>query len=72
LLLITGIGASIDIWAPFARLMADRELIAFDAPGAGMPSTSSPPPGDRHRGRVGRGLPRRLCVTTLSAFRRAI
>jgi poly(3-hydroxyalkanoate) depolymerase len=35
LLLITGIGAHIDMWAPFARLAGDRELIAFDAPGAG-------------------------------------
>ena len=36
LLLITGIGAHIDMWAPFARLVADRELIAFDAPGTGL------------------------------------
>jgi poly(3-hydroxyalkanoate) depolymerase len=36
LLLITGIGANLDMWAPFARLMGDRELIAFDPPGAGL------------------------------------
>jgi poly(3-hydroxyoctanoate) depolymerase len=36
LLLITGIGANIDMWEPFARLITDRELIAFDAPGAGL------------------------------------
>ena len=36
LLLITGIGASIDMWEPFARLITERELIAFDAPGAGL------------------------------------
>jgi poly(3-hydroxyoctanoate) depolymerase len=36
LLLITGIGAHIDMWTPFARLVGDRELIAFDAPGAGL------------------------------------
>jgi poly(3-hydroxyoctanoate) depolymerase len=36
LLLITGIGAHMDMWAPFARLADDRELIAFDAPGAGL------------------------------------
>ena len=36
LLLITGIGAHIDMWAPFARLVAGRELIAFDAPGTGL------------------------------------
>lgn len=35
LLLITGIGAHMDMWAPFARLAGDRELIAFDAPGTG-------------------------------------
>jgi poly(3-hydroxyoctanoate) depolymerase len=36
LLLITGIGAHLDMWAPFARLVSGRDLIAFDAPGAGM------------------------------------
>jgi poly(3-hydroxyalkanoate) depolymerase len=36
LLLITGIGAHLDMWSPFARLAGDRELIAFDAPGAGL------------------------------------
>ena len=41
LLLITGIGAHLDMWAPFARLVAGRELIAFDAPGTGR----SPRPG---------------------------
>jgi poly(3-hydroxyalkanoate) depolymerase len=36
LLLITGIGAHIDMWTPFARLAGERELIAFDAPGTGL------------------------------------
>jgi poly(3-hydroxyalkanoate) depolymerase len=36
LLLITGIGAHLDMWAPFARHAGDRELIAFDPPGAGL------------------------------------
>jgi poly(3-hydroxyoctanoate) depolymerase len=36
LLLITGIGANLDMWAPFARRVSDRELIAFDAPGTGL------------------------------------
>jgi poly(3-hydroxyoctanoate) depolymerase len=36
LLLITGIGANVDMWAPLARLVTDRELIAFDAPGVGL------------------------------------
>ncbi len=36
LLLITGIGAHMDMWTPFARLAGDRQLIAFDAPGTGL------------------------------------
>jgi poly(3-hydroxyoctanoate) depolymerase len=36
LLLITGIGANVDMWAPLARRVTDRELIAFDAPGVGL------------------------------------
>jgi poly(3-hydroxyalkanoate) depolymerase len=36
LLLITGMGAHLDMWAPFARVVGDRELIAFDAPGTGL------------------------------------
>jgi poly(3-hydroxyalkanoate) depolymerase len=36
LLLITGIGAHIHMWTPFARLIAGRELIAFEAPGTGL------------------------------------
>jgi len=36
LLLITGIGAHLGMWAPFLRLAGDRELIAFDAPGTGL------------------------------------
>ena len=30
ILLITGIGANLDMWGPFARRVSDRELIAFD------------------------------------------
>jgi poly(3-hydroxyalkanoate) depolymerase len=36
LLLITGIGANLDMWAPLAQLVTDRELVAFDPPGAGL------------------------------------
>ena len=36
LLLITGIGAHVEMWTPFARLAGDRALIAFDAPGTGL------------------------------------
>lgn len=43
LLLITGIGANLDMWAPFAQLMSDRELVAFDAPGVGLSQRSRLP-----------------------------
>jgi poly(3-hydroxyalkanoate) depolymerase len=36
LLLITGIGAHLGMWAPFAELAEGLELIAFDAPGTGL------------------------------------
>jgi poly(3-hydroxyalkanoate) depolymerase len=39
LLLLTGIGAHLDMWAPFARHMGERELVAFDPPGAGRSQT---------------------------------
>jgi poly(3-hydroxyoctanoate) depolymerase len=35
LLLITGIGAHVDMWQPFNAVAGERELIAFDPPGAG-------------------------------------
>ena len=35
LLLVTGIGANLDMWQPFVGLIRDREVIAFDPPGAG-------------------------------------
>jgi poly(3-hydroxyalkanoate) depolymerase len=38
LLLITGIGAHLDMWAPLERQLYGREIIAFDAPGAGESS----------------------------------
>jgi poly(3-hydroxyalkanoate) depolymerase len=36
LLLITGIGAHLEMWAPFARYADGLELIGFDPPGAGV------------------------------------
>ena len=36
LLLITGIGAHLEMWAPLARYASGLELIGFDPPGAGM------------------------------------
>jgi poly(3-hydroxyalkanoate) depolymerase len=35
LLLINGIGAHLDMWEPFARMLDDRSLLAFDLPGTG-------------------------------------
>jgi pimeloyl-ACP methyl ester carboxylesterase len=35
LLLITGIGAHVGMWEPFARRMRGHRLVAFDAPGTG-------------------------------------
>src|SRR5271166_3004692 len=36
LLLLTGIGANLDMWRPFERLVRGREVIALDAPGTGL------------------------------------
>ncbi len=36
LLLLTGIGANLEMWGPFERLMRGREVIALDAPGTGL------------------------------------
>ena len=36
LLLLTGIGANIEMWRPFERLVRGREVIAVDAPGTGL------------------------------------
>jgi poly(3-hydroxyalkanoate) depolymerase len=38
LLLITGIGAHLDMWEPLESRLAGREVIAFDAPGTGESS----------------------------------
>jgi poly(3-hydroxyalkanoate) depolymerase len=35
LVLITGIGANLEMWRPFERLVRGREVVAFDPPGAG-------------------------------------
>jgi poly(3-hydroxyalkanoate) depolymerase len=56
LLLITGIGANLDMWAPFARLVGDRELIAFDPPGAGLSQRPLRPLRMHGLARVVRGL----------------
>jgi poly(3-hydroxyalkanoate) depolymerase len=36
LLLLTGIGANVEMWRPFERLVREHEVIALDAPGTGM------------------------------------
>jgi poly(3-hydroxyalkanoate) depolymerase len=56
LLLITGIGANLDMWAPFERLVADRELIAFDAPGVGLSQRPRTPLRMRQLARIVREL----------------
>jgi poly(3-hydroxyalkanoate) depolymerase len=43
LLLITGIGAHLDMWGPLERLLNGREIIAFDAPGTGESSRPGRP-----------------------------
>src|SRR5438270_201527 len=42
-LLINGIGAHMDMWAPLERSLPGMRLIAFDAPGTGRSSTSYMP-----------------------------
>ncbi|MFV0522964.1 MAG: alpha/beta fold hydrolase [Acidimicrobiales bacterium] len=44
LLLINGIGATGELFRPFRQQIADRETIAFDAPGVGSSSTPILPP----------------------------
>jgi pimeloyl-ACP methyl ester carboxylesterase len=36
LLLIAGVGAHIEMWSAFAAHAGERELVALDAPGAGL------------------------------------
>lgn len=43
LLLIIGIGAHLDMWAPFARHAGERELIAFEHPARGLSQRSRLP-----------------------------
>src|SRR3954452_6134576 len=42
-LLINGIGAHMDMWAPLERSLPAMRLIAFDAPGTGRSATSLVP-----------------------------
>ena len=51
LLLVTGIGANLDMWEPLLPLLPDRDVIAFDPPGAG--GSQRPPRPLRMRGLAG-------------------
>ena len=52
LLLIPGIGAHLEMWAPFVGLAGNRDLIAFDPPGAGLSPRSRLPLSMRGLARV--------------------
>jgi poly(3-hydroxyalkanoate) depolymerase len=43
LLLINGIGANLEVWQPLEERIADRQVISFDAPGAGRSETGLRP-----------------------------
>lgn len=42
LLLITGLGANVEMWGPLMEFMPGRQIIAFDPPGAGRSATGRP------------------------------
>jgi poly(3-hydroxyoctanoate) depolymerase len=52
LLLVNGLGANIEMWAPLQRSLGARRTIAFDAPGAGGSSTPLRPLTMRELGRL--------------------
>jgi poly(3-hydroxyalkanoate) depolymerase len=43
LLLINGLGASIEMWRPFVRCLDGRQVVAFDLPGVGQSGRGSRP-----------------------------
>lgn len=43
LLLVNGLGASIEMWDPLVSCLGDREVVAFDLPGSGRSSRSRVP-----------------------------
>jgi pimeloyl-ACP methyl ester carboxylesterase len=43
LLMITGLGANIELWEPLVPLLAGRQLIRFDAPGSGLSTVPDRP-----------------------------
>jgi poly(3-hydroxyalkanoate) depolymerase len=52
LLLINGVGANIEMWAPFTAQLHDRQVILFDAPGTGQSSRTRQPVRMRRLSRV--------------------
>lgn len=56
LLLISGLGANVEMWTPFRRSLGARRTIAFDAPGTGGSSTPVRPLTMRQLARVTVGL----------------
>lgn len=56
LLLVNGLGANVEMWAPLRRSLGARHTIAFDAPGTGGSSTPLRPLTMRELGTVTLGL----------------
>ncbi|HEX3607015.1 MAG TPA: poly(3-hydroxyalkanoate) depolymerase [Candidatus Dormibacteraeota bacterium] len=56
LLLINGIGANIEMWAPFVSALSGHQLILFDAPGTGHSSRTRQPVRMRRLSRVVVGI----------------
>ena len=49
---INGIGANIEMWAPFVAALSGRQVITFDAPGTGQSSRTRQPVRMRRLSRV--------------------
>lgn len=56
LLLITGIGANVEMWDPFVPLLPGRELIAYDVPGTGRSTRTWRPRTMREHARIAVGV----------------
>jgi pimeloyl-ACP methyl ester carboxylesterase len=56
LLLVNGLGANVEMWAPLRAALGNRRTIAFDAPGTGGSTTPVRPFTMRELARVARGL----------------
>jgi pimeloyl-ACP methyl ester carboxylesterase len=48
LLMISGLGANLELWEPLTPLLASRQLIRFDAPGSGLSTVPDRPYRMRH------------------------